>query len=301
MSDKSEDLNEISGKTNSKMQDQSVEQMADFVQKYNIPVDSNFISFARIYFSLQITIVGSILWIPLDNVMRAVVFLSICLILDVVRMLVWKPLRSLVCTPESLLAPTNVTLDARTKREGLAASLFFLPCASLIFVVVALPDNCSRDLSAIVYHLPYISSFSNIEHYTFSSPDNAKDSFDFLVMLQILCLFYLLYLATASVKRWEYRSVFSSKFFFVQGDKPKDIGNSLSISIAALLCFAAFYYFLSPRSPDAANPSYDWLGPGAMWMYGITEFAILFIFQAINKALLLSIQAFFFVSKNRSQ
>lgn len=298
MNGKSEELNDFLSKTDNEVHGRSFESMTSFVRKYNIPVDKNLVTIARVYFSLQITILAAILWMPLGNHMRTVAFLSLCLILDMVRMLVWRPLRALVFTPQSLLIPTHVTLDARTKREGLIASLFFVACASLPFAVVLIPDNISRILSDAVSHVPYISSLNSIQKCGFSSPANERVSFDFLVFLQIICLVYLIYLSIASVRLWDYRSIFDSNFFTLQGQKAKDIGNILSISIAALLCLIVFYYFLSPRPSDAGHQNYDWLGPVAMWMYGIIEFAILLVFQAINKALLLSIQAFFFVSKN---
>lgn len=301
MSVESDKLNENFNDTSGKTQNHSIEQVEAFVQKYDIPVDKTIVLISRSYFSLQTTIIASVLWMPFDNIARAVVFLLCCVTLDAIRMFFLKPVRALVLNPDALLVPTKVTLDARTRREGKVASLLFLAFALLPLAVIILPDNYSTALNKVVYHLPFISNFGNIQYYQFSTPENAKNSFDFLALLQLLSLYYLLYLVVASVRRWEYHSTFSSKFFSEQANKPKDIGQVLSLSVAVLLCFVIFYRFLSPHVPDATNPSHDWLGPLAMWMYGITEFGVLFIFQSISKALLLSTQVSVLVSKNRNQ
>lgn len=274
---------------------QSMDQIGRFAREFNVPNDKRIVLLARVYFSLQITIVASFLWMPWSNALRAVSFLLFCIGLDAFRVLLWKPARRVVFDPKGLLSPTRLTLDTVGKRDSTILCIFFVVCCFLPVIVMLLPEYISAVLSKVIYNIPFIEVFKNLRQYEFNSPENQKDSTDFLVMLQAICGIYLIVLSTVSLKTWDYRSVSNSKVYIARSNaKAIDIGNSLSIAVAVLIVLAAAYHFFSPGpQKDPIYQNYDWLGPTAMWLYGLIAYSILFVFQAITRGLLLATQVYF--------
>jgi hypothetical protein len=280
------------------VEQQDLVRIKDFSAKFGIPANPYITGLARIYFALQVTIISSLLWMPWGDLTKEIILLAFTLTLDLLRVLLWPPARILTFNPIAFLRPTKTTLESVYRRDKQILWPIFVISLFLPLAAALIPTRISYFFQNVASHLTFFSDFRNIAYYGFSSAENLKDSINFLVLLHAVSFCYLMLVSTIVLSRWDLGSVFTSKTLSKPlNDKPKNLTNSLSTAIAGLLVTLVFYNFFAPSNLQTFQTGYDWLGPMPMWLYGLSEFFVIFICHALTRGVLLSVQFYFAIAR----